>query len=179
MGRVTFWIGILATTASYLFSGNFIRNFGWKATAYITPFVFLIMGCGFFYFLFCKEYFQISTLLWGLTPLALTVFFGSAQNILSRASKYTVFDSTKEIAFIPLSAEAQIKGKSAIDGIGSRLGKSGSSLIMQVLLLFFQTTIAASPIIFIVLLAIIPVWLIAINRLNRQFQQASSEQSVA
>ena len=179
MGRVTFWIGILATTASYFFSGNFIRNFGWRATAYITPFVFLIMGCGFFYFLFCKEYFSISTLIWGLSPLALTVFFGSAQNILSRASKYTVFDSTKEIAFIPLSEESKMKGKSAIDGIGSRLGKSGSSLVMQVLLLFFQTTIAASPIIFVVLLAIIPVWLIAINRLNRQFQQVSNKQSVA
>lgn len=179
MGRITFWIGILATTASYLFSGNFIRNFGWKAAAYITPFVFLIMGCGFFYFLFYKEYFSSSALMWGITPLTLTVFFGSAQNILSRTSKYTVFDSTKEMTFIPLSEESKMKGKSAIDGIGSRLGKSGSSLVMQILIFFFQTTIAASPIIFIVLIAIIPVWLIAINRLNRQFQQASKEPSAA
>lgn len=174
MGKVTLWIGILATSASYLFSGNFIRNFGWKATAYITPFVFLIMGSGFFYFLFYKEYFNpTAALLWGMSPLALTVFFGSAQNILSRASKYTVFDSTKEMAFIPLSSEAKIKGKAAIDGIGSRLGKSGSSLILQLLLIFFQTSIASSPIIFGVLLIIIPVWAIAINRLNRQMQESA------
>ncbi len=173
MGQITFWIGILATFASYLFSGNFIRNFGWKAAALITPLIFLIMGTGFFYFLFSKEYFSTSHLLLGLSPLTLAVFFGSAQNILSRASKYTVFDATKEIAFVPLSDEAKIKGKSAIDGIGSRLGKSGGSLIMQILLIFFQTAIAASSIIFIILLILIPLWIIAVNRLNKQFQQES------
>lgn len=173
MGKVTFWIGILATSASYLFSGNFIRRFGWKAAAFVTPLIFLVMGSGFFYFLFLKEYFHVSSLVFNLSPLFLTVFFGSAQNILSRASKYTVFDATKEMAFLPLPEEARLKGKSAIDGIGSRLGKSGSSLILQILLIFSHTAIAASAFIFVILLVLIPLWITAIGRLNRRFLQAS------
>ncbi|MFA5249792.1 MAG: Npt1/Npt2 family nucleotide transporter [Parachlamydiales bacterium] len=175
MGRITFWIGILATSSSYLFSGNFIRRFGWKSTACITPLIFLTVGLSFFGFLFYKEYFPASTLIWGLAPLSLTVFFGSFLNILSRSAKYTVFDASKEIALVPLPEEAKTKGKAAIDGIGSRLGKSGSSLIMQVLLIFFQSASAASPVIFLVLLIIIPLWLLSIGRLNRLFEGAAEK----
>ena len=80
--------------------------------------------------------------------LVLTVFFGSLQEVFSRALKYTIFDDTKEMAYIPLSAEQKLKGKSIIDGIGSRLGKSGSSLTMQILLIFFTTPMGTSPYIF-------------------------------
>ena len=101
------------------------------------------------------------------------MFFGSFQNILARAAKYTVFDDSKEIAFIPLNQEAKIKGKAAIDGIGSRLGKSGSSFVFQTLLMIFSSSIFCSYTVFLLILFIMPTWFLSINSLNKKFKVLS------
>jgi AAA family ATP:ADP antiporter len=60
---------------------------------------------------------------------------GSIHFCIGRSAKYTLFDAIKELAFIPLNQEGQIKGKLIIDGIGSRLGRGTSSLLSIVLFL--------------------------------------------
>lgn len=175
--KITLFTGLIATFGSYFISGSFIRRFGWKKTALLTPFVILITALGFFYFLFMRKY-GIGAIIFGMSPLAICVFFGSLQNVFSRAAKYTVFDSTKEMAFIPLNDEDKIKSKSAIDGIGSRLGKSGSSLLTQILLMIFASYSAISPIILGALLLIMPFWIFAIRSLDKKFVDAEKEQSL-
>lgn len=172
--KITYIIGIVAVLSSFFISGNLIRRLGWRITALVTPFALIISGFGFFYFIFMKKYAEsanVAITLFGLSPLVLAVLFGAIQDVFSRSLKYTVFDDTKEMAFIPLSSEEKLQGKSAIDGIGSRLGKSGSSLIMQILFLFFATPMGASPYIFGIIILIFPVWIIAINRLSKQFEE--------
>ena len=62
----------------------------------------------------------------------MAVMIGAAQNILSKAAKYSLFDPCKESAFIPLDAESRTKGKAAVEVIGGPLGKSGGSFLQQV-----------------------------------------------
>ncbi|MGM0439978.1 MAG: Npt1/Npt2 family nucleotide transporter [Chlamydiota bacterium] len=179
MSQVTFYVGILATLGSFFVSGNLIRRCGWRVAALATPAIIMVTGVGFFYFLFLKQYSpgaNSAIAILGMTPLALTVFFGSLQNCLSRAAKYTVYDDTKEMAFIPLSPEARLKGKAAIDGIGSRLGKSGSSLLMQGLLMIFATPSACVPFIAGIICVVVPGWMMSVNGLAKRFTAMTSEE---
>lgn len=169
MNQVTTITGILATITAMFISGNAIRKFGWTFTAMLSPAILFLTSIGFFGFFFLKPYLPPEALFLGITPVAMAVFFGSAQNVLSRASKYTVFDATKEMAFVPLSQEAKLKGKALIDGVGSRLGKSGGSVIHQTLLLTFSTITASAPYVAGFLLTSIVLWMIAVRVLGRQF----------
>ncbi len=174
MSQVSTIIGILATLAALFVSGNSIRQFGWTTTAMITPAILLFTSIGFFTFFFLKEDFSAVVLsLSGMTPLNLVVFFGSTQNILSRAAKYTVFDATKEMAFVPLNAESKLKGKAAIDGVCSRLGKSGGSLIHQSLLVTFSTITAGAPYVAGFIFTVVLIWASAVRLLGTKFAEVT------
>jgi AAA family ATP:ADP antiporter len=111
----------------------------------------------------------------GFTPLALGVFFGTVQNVFSRACKYTLFDATKEISFIPLSSESKFKGKAAIDGVGSRLGKTGGSIIHGSLLMVFGTVSLSTPFVGAFLLLVVLGWIVAAQSLGRQFTRLTKQ----
>lgn len=176
MSHVTSFIGLVATLTALFITGNSIRKLGWTITAMLTPAILLVTSIGFFAFFFAKGGMSDVVLqLFGATPLAIVVFFGSAQNVLSRAAKYTVFDATKEMAFVPLSSEDQMKGKPAIDGVCSRLGKSGGSVIHQSLLLAFSTITASAPYVAIFFLGTIVVWIVATRVLGKQFIELTTE----
>jgi AAA family ATP:ADP antiporter len=169
MGQISTIMGIIATLTALFISGNSLRKCGWTFTALIPPVILLVTSIGFFSFLIFKNQLTDALAMFGSTPLALAVLFGSAQNCLCRASKYTLFDATKELAFIPLDRDSKLKGKAAIDGVGSRLGKSGGAIMFQGLLMVFGTLSVLTPYIAIIVFAVIAVWIASVKGLGRRF----------
>ena len=177
MGSVMTYIGILSIFFSIFLCGQSVRKFGWTTTAYITPVILLISGMLFFLF-----YLGRSTPIalgiaaaFGTSPLVIITFLGAFQNCFSRASKFTFFDVTKEMAFIPLSPESRLKGKAAIDGVGSRLGKSGASVIHQALFVFFGTVSASAPFVAVIIILVFLGWIFAVRSLGEQFGRTKDE----
>jgi ATP:ADP antiporter, AAA family len=176
MGYVTMLTGVIATFMAIFVSGNVIRKWGWTTAAMLTPAILIITSIGFFiFYFFPSDQLAVLTSFLGMAPLSMVALFGSAQNVLSRASKYTVFDSTKELAFIPLSRESRVKGKAAIDGVSSRLGKSGGSVIYQGLFFLFGPLSRCAPYVAGMLVLVLGGWLIAIRSLGRRFKLLTTE----
>ncbi|MDB6096928.1 MAG: carrier protein [Francisellaceae bacterium] len=171
MNHIISITGIFAVLSALIISGNVIRRFGWTVAALITPVIWLVTSIGFFFCLLFDNtgltsiFYSILHVNFPVTSLI--IFFGSAQMCLGRASKYTVFDETKEIVFIPLSRENKRKGKAVIDGIASRFGKSGGSVMYQVLLVTFGELALTIPYVAAIITLVVICWIIAVRKLGR------------
>lgn len=171
INNLTSAMGIISTSAALVMVG-IIRKLGWTKTALVTPIVLFVTTAAFFTCLIADTTLSpYLALFLGTSPLALAVLLGSIQNCFTKAAKYSLFDVTKEMAFIPLSPEHKLKGKAAIDGIGSRLGKSGGSVIHQGLLMLFTSLSMSTPYVAAILLAVIAAWILAVKALGSQFEQ--------
>jgi AAA family ATP:ADP antiporter len=138
----------------------------------LTPLILMVTSVAFFGFFFFKgglEDFALQA--FGMSSLAMTVFLGSSQNVLSRVAKYTIFDTTQQVAYVPLGAESKTKGKAAIDGIGSRLGKTTGSVIYQSLLIAFSSITASAPYVVGFIFSTIAIWMASVGWLGRRFNQ--------
>ena len=172
------WATATTTIFMMLFvGGNVIRRFGWGTGALFTPVVLAITGIAFFVFVLFQDQLGGMIAMFGTTPLMLAVIFGMMQNVMSKATKYSMFDPTKEMAYIPLDSEVKLKGKAAIDVVGARLGKSGGSLIQQGLLIALNAVsiIQIAPYIGFILLAIIVAWIVAALSLSRRFSELNAQ----
>jgi ATP:ADP antiporter, AAA family len=138
------------------------------------------MALSFFTFMFCGDaMMSLSATLFGVTPFAMTVYCGSIQNCFSKACKYSVFDASKELAFLPLDAESKLKGKAAIDGLGSGIGKSGSSLTYQGFIILLGSVALSTPYIAGILFVILLAWIFCVAALGKQFKQMTTEEQLA
>jgi len=131
MGKLSFWTGILTAFSALILTPYFVQKYRWSQTALITPLLMILMTFTFFSVVCLAKigFFP------GSSPIVAAVFLGSLHFCIGRSVKNTLFDATKELAFIPLDQEAQVKGKLIIDGIGSRLGRGTSSLLSIILFL--------------------------------------------
>lgn len=173
MNKITIGIGIISCLGA-VFISAMVTRLGWTFVAILTPAIMTVMAIGFFTFLFCGNLLASFTAsILGLTPLAMTVYFGSVQNCLSKAGKYSVFDASKEMAFVPLSAEARIKGKAAIDGLGTGIGKSGASLTYQGFIILCGSVAKSAPYIAVLLVLVLFFWIISVVRVGRTFKTMS------
>ena len=160
MGNFSSVVGL--STCIVIFLGvHAIRILGWRIGALATPTVMACLAFPFF-----------SSILVGLDSprrLHIAVWFGTIQTLLSKTAKYALFDPTTQMAYIPLDDESKVKGKAAIEVLGSRVGKSGGSMIQQGLVLAFGSIIDSAPALFILYYSVLAWWAYSANRLGSLF----------
>lgn len=172
MGGLQFCIGVVSLLIAVFLGGNVLRKFGWRTTAQITPIVLGVTSLLFFtiYFMFPDFIISEVTIL-SFSPLMLLVMFGTVHNVACKTMKYCLFDTTKEIAYIPLDPESKIKGKAAVDLVGARFGKSGASWLQLGLIDFVGagSILGVVPLLAPFIFAVVMAWLVAVNNLHKRF----------
>lgn len=173
MGKFSFATG--ATTILLMIVGNnILRRYSWKFAALITPVMVMVTSALFFSFIFYSNVSSPFTPFMGTTYtlVMVAVMVGLVQNILSKATKYSLFDSTKQMAYIPLDPELKVKGQAAVEVIGGRAGKSGGAFIQSTLLMLVGGNVALSSLINILGPTVIVVaflWIIAVVAISKRF----------
>eukprot|EP00590_Aulacoseira_subarctica_P000288 CAMPEP_0172429352 /NCGR_PEP_ID=MMETSP1064-20121228/50027_1 /TAXON_ID=202472 /ORGANISM="Aulacoseira subarctica , Strain CCAP 1002/5" /LENGTH=416 /DNA_ID=CAMNT_0013174705 /DNA_START=624 /DNA_END=1874 /DNA_ORIENTATION=+ len=166
MGNFSSVLGF--STCIVIFLGvQVIRILGWRAGALATPSAMAVLALPFF-----------ACVLLGLDNpmnLHIAVVLGTIQSLLSKTAKYAMFDPTTQMAYIPLDDESKVKGKAAIDVLGSRIGKSGGSFILQGLVLAFGNIINAAPAVMIVFYSVLLAWIAAANQLSGLFADKTAK----
>jgi AAA family ATP:ADP antiporter len=169
-----------------LVGSNLLRRFSWRTCALITPIV-LISGILIF---FGVIYFNNSQLPSGMQIveaiktgiinkklIVYAVTLGLFVNAFGKAVKYSLFDPTKEMAYIPLDPELKTKGKAAVDVIGGRGGKSAGSYIQMGLLTLAPgcALYQLVPVIAPVAIGVVALWILSVFGLSKRFKTLSAE----
>jgi AAA family ATP:ADP antiporter len=183
MANLQTFTGIVSMIAMLL--GSYLFSFAsWKVSAFLTPIIIFVTGTIFYLFAIYQT--EITSAIPGFNfpPIIIAVFLGLLQNVLGKATKYAFFDSTKEMAYIPLDEALKSKGKAAADVIGGRLGKSGGALTQQLLLTMAfsfnvslselrpgEALLSLSPILFLIFSIIMIIWCYSVNLLSKEFNE--------
>jgi AAA family ATP:ADP antiporter len=175
MGQYFFWTGLF-TVLAIIVGSSILRRFGWKITALATPILTGVSAAAFFIFVIWKDDIGAAFGMTSVTILTAAVMAGLIQNLLSKPTKYAMFDPTKEMAYIPLDAESKAKGKAAVDVVGARLGKSGGAAIGQVLTAIVGTSaLGYAPEAFGLVVVFVLIWLGSVGRLSTRFKALTGE----
>ncbi|HJK87653.1 MAG TPA: Npt1/Npt2 family nucleotide transporter [Candidatus Megaira endosymbiont of Hartmannula sinica] len=177
VGSYLNYTGIL-TLLFVIIGSNIVKIFGWFATAIISPIILLLTGLAFFILdNFDSTRITIATYFMFANPLALVISVGAIQNILTKSSKYTLFDSTKEMSYVPLDPELKTKGKAAVDVVGTKLGKSLSAFIQSLIFTIFPQLDLQSISMFLmfIFIFICIIWIKSLIELSKEYNNACLE----
>ncbi len=176
VGNYLSYTGIF-TILFVILCSNIVRKLGWYVAALITP--IMVCSTGLLFFAVtnfnCFEALVVASFM--LTdPALIAISIGAIQNVLSKSVKYTLFDSTKEMSYVPLDIELKTKGKAAADVIGTKLGKSTSALLQSLIFIILPSATYHSISIYLMLIfsIICLIWIWTVRELNKEYTKITS-----
>ncbi len=179
MSQFTIYTGI-ASMIMLLVGGNILRLCCWVVAAMFTPVVLFLGGSLFFTFVLYRSQLIDTLTKWGTNPIALAVLLGAAMVMIAKATKYALFDLTKEMAYIPLDEEMKVKGKAVVDVVGGRLGKSGGAFVQVTLLSVIGSLVGhkvtydqIAPYVFGIFIVISILWILSVKALGKKVEEAN------
>ena len=173
MGNINQWNGGLAVIFS-LIGVTILKRYSWFAAAIITPIMIFSTGLMFFSFVVFDNFIHILlSSFFFINPLFMAVMLGAMQNILSKSTKYGLFDPTKEMTYIPIEEELKSKGKAAVDVLGARFAKSGGAFIQSLIFIVFPaaTYTSIAPFLMIIFTIVAVIWIMDVRVLNKEYLQ--------
>jgi AAA family ATP:ADP antiporter len=182
MGGLSFRTGCL-TMILVILGTNILKSCSWRTSALITPFViggtfFVIFGL-----LVYKESIGNDALVWGASALRSVIVIGTYQMAAAKGVKYALFDSTKNMAYLPLDPETKLKSQTAVEVVGSRMGKAGGAAFVSLLTSNLLGTghYVTDPknmwIIGSTCLIILVLWVVAVFRINPKVVEKMKEKA--
>ena len=181
MGKLSLTTGIL-TILIMLVGANVLRRCKWRTAALVTPVFLLLASSIFFAFIMYENKVGLQANLFGYSVLIMAVILGLVVNASGKGIKYSLFDSTMQMAYIPLDSEMKTKGQAAVSVIGGRGGKSGGAAIQSTLLLIVGGGVHLSSLVEIIgsiLFVIIILWIFSVIGLSPKFEALSAEKAKA
>lgn len=165
------WTGVVIMILTIVGS-NVMRRRNWFTAAVISPLIILVTGTMFFVLVVFED--AILTLYEGIiltTPLALAVFVGAVQNILAKGSKYSIWDTSREMLYIPLDGELRTKGKAAVDVISPKIGKSASGLVQSVIFTILPTATynSISSSLMMIFIVVCLLWIYSVRKIYFEY----------
>lgn len=171
-----------------LVGSNLLRSLSWRTCALITPVVLITGILVFFGVIYYNNSLLpdgmkiVEAIKQGVISKELIIFavgLGLFVNAFGKAVKYSLFDPTKEMAYIPLDPELKVKGKAAVDVIGGRGGKSAGSYVQMGLLTLFSGSALYQlvPIIAPIAIGIVFIWILSVFGLNKRFKALTDAKS--
>ncbi len=170
MGKFQAWQGV-STILLMIIGSNILRKLSWFTAAIITPLMILITSVIFFGFIFFDN---IVTMYFICEPLVVAATVGTIQNVLSKATKYSLFDATKNMAYIPLDQDIRVRGQAAVEVVGGRFGKSGGSFIQMLFYSCGYSITMAAPYYAAIAFIVIVLWIYADKALHKEYQSRIS-----
>jgi ATP:ADP antiporter, AAA family len=177
MSNYSIYTGLLGMLLAFV--GRWIlRRFGWFACALVTP-VVIITACAVYFSAALFDTTVLPNLLWiaGITDPSLFFFsFGMIGVVVSKSTKYSFFDPTKEMAYIPLDPDLRMTGKAAADGVGGRLGKAGAGWVQMILFAITAGKLPEiMPYVSVLLFILAGLWIFAVYKLSGLYEEALAE----
>jgi len=109
------------------------------------------------------------------------VWVGMYQVSLSKGIKYSLFDSTKNMAYMPLDPEEKLKSQAAVEVIGGRLGKGGGAAMVWLLtsINFPKGTKVSNPLVMKIVMCmaivVMILWIVAVFGINPKVEAKLAE----
>lgn len=162
-------VGILAFVLQ-VSASSIIQRLGWTRASQLTPMTMWAVAGPFFLLVALSQQYPATI------PLSLVLTVGTWQNIINKIGKYSLFDPLKEMAYIPLPADAKSNGKAAIDVLGARCGRSLSAGLQQILVVVSRSgsLVQCAPVLGVVYTGMIGAWLTAIHQLGTLFETTNT-----
>ncbi len=166
MGRITFITGVFGTVTVLFLSSKVLQNCRWVSGALVAPTITMIVSTVFFACLLSPRVAAWIGYWLGMHSLQVVVSIGAIQCLVMQVTKYTFFDNTKEIAFLLQRDHERARNKAFADAFAARLGKAGSAITYQAVLMGVVTLQAAGPYVACIVLPITVIWWLAAARLG-------------
>ena len=176
MGRISQTTACFNIMLTFLCS-YILRKFKWKQAALVTPIVLVSLGVVFFSLMLYLNYGKGNIV--DNTLLAnIAMWVGISVDSFTKGTKYCLFDTTRGIAYRPLSPQEQAQGQGAVEIIGGRFGKGlGATITMMFTSILFPGSKILSHIgsFFILFLIILIIWIFSCNKLGNLYEEKISK----